>query len=449
MKSSHFRHQYVPVKRVIGVSLFHLGLSNATLSGALPSWCRTGSPMRLIAGLLLLAEIILYCPRLSAQIRPSVPVNPTVGTSQIIVGVSNVQSGPSRSLGQNLLRGSAAYFELVNRGTGIHGRRISIVLKDDRYEPDPAVQNTNELIEKEKAFFLFDYVGTPTLTRVLPLLKYYEEEKIVNVAPFTGADPQRKPPYDKFVFNIRASYREETRALVRYLYAKGYRRIGFLGQADAYGKSGEIGVTDALAELNLKPVEAVSYRRNQPFETDMAAQVSILRQAGADAVIAVGVYGPCGAFIRDARMAGWDVPVANVSFVGAEVLLDKLRETSKTSGKDLTGNLINSQVVPSPDDVRYPLVVDYRAHIAPENYGFVTLEGWLNAVVVTEALRRAGPSPSREDFIRAMESLHGWDPGLGVDLEFSSTNHQGLHRVWLTRTENASWVSDEASEKAR
>ena len=401
--------------------------------------------MKHIASLWLLAGAVLSC----TQIRPSAPKDYGVVNQQIIVGVSNVQSGPSRSLGQNLLRGSAAYFELVNARGGVYGRKISIVLKDDKYEPDPAVQNTNELIEKEKSFFLFDYVGTPTLTRVLPLLKYYEKENIVNVAPFTGADPQRKPPYDKFVFNIRASYREETRALVRYLYDKGYQRIGFLGQADAYGKSGEIGVEDALAELNLKPVETVSYRRNQPFEADMTAQVNILRQAGADAVIAVGVYGSCGAFIRDARMAGWDVTVANVSFVGAEVLLDKLRATSKTAGKDLTANLINSQVVPSPDDVRYPLVVDYRAHLAPENYGFVTMEGWLNAVVVTEALRRAGPSPSRADFIRAMESLHGWDPGLGVNLEFSSTSHQGLHRVWLTRTEKGHWVPEEVPEKAR
>jgi len=370
------------------------------------------------------------------------PGDGTAGGSQIIIGVSNVQSGPSQSLGQNLLRGSTAYFDLVNARGGIYGRKISIVLKDDKYEPDPAVQNTNALIQNENVFFLFDYVGTPTLTRVLPLLKYYETQEVVNVAPFTGADPQRKPPYDKFVFNIRASYREETRALVHYLYNQGHRRFGFLGQADAYGKSGEIGVSDALAELDLKLVETVSYRRNQPFETDMTAQVKILREAGADAVIAVGVYGPCGAFIRDARAAGWDAPVANVSFVGAEVLLDKLRAASKAAGKDLTANLINSQVVPSPDDTRYPLVVDYRSHLAPGNYGFVTLEGWLNAVVVTEALRRAGPSPSREDFIRAMESLHGWDLGLGVSLEFSSTNHQGLHRVWLTHTEHGRWVPE-------
>jgi len=404
--------------------------------------------MRRKAYFLILAGTVLVGGILGAKAWSSGAGEGAAVRPQILIGVSNVQSGPSRSLGQNLLRGSEAYFESINARDGIYGRKITILLKDDKYEPDPAVQNTNELIEKE-VFFLFDYVGTPTLTRVLPLLKYYEKERIVNVAPFSGADPQRRPPYDQFVFNIRASYHEETRALVRYLYGKGYRRIGFFGQADAYGKSGEIGVTDALAELNLTPVESVSYRRNQPFETDMSAQVRILRQAGADAVIAVGVYGPCGAFIRDARMAGWDVPVANVSFVGAEVLLDKLHAASKTTGKDLTANLFNSQVVPSPDDRRYPMVTDYRAHLAPENYGFVTLEGWLNAVVVTEALRRAGPSPSREGFIRAMESLHGWDPGLGVNLEFSSTSHQGLHRVWLTRTENGRWAPEEAPEEKK
>jgi branched-chain amino acid transport system substrate-binding protein len=374
---------------------------------------------------------------------------PSASPGEILIGVSNVQSGPSGALGRGLVHGSRAYFELVNARGGIYGRKITIVLKDDRYEPDPAVQNTNELIENDKVFFLFDYVGTPTLTRVLPLLKYYENEKIVNVAPFTGADPQRKPPYDKFVFNIRASYREETHALVHYLYAKGYRRVGFLGQADPYGKSGEIGVSDALAELNLKPVEVVSYRRNQSFETDMHAQVNLLRAAGADAVISVGVYGPCAAFIRDARTAGWNVPIANVSFVGAESMLEKLRDASKSAGKDLTANLINSDVVPSPADSHYPLVADYNAYLPGEPFRFSTLEGWLNAVVVTEALRRAGAAPSREDFIRAMESLHGWDPGLGIPLEFSPTSHQGLHRVWLTRTENGHWIPEEAPQETK
>jgi branched-chain amino acid transport system substrate-binding protein len=415
-----------------------------------PSQFMTVDSHHLIArvrGLSRLAAVGVSCVwGLSASIDASGgDVASPTNMPAIVVGVSNVQSGPSSDLGHELVLGSQSYFDLINgRDRGIHGRRISILLKDDKYEPDPAVKNTNELIERDKVFFLFDYVGTPTLTRTLPLLRYYQSENIVNVAPLTGADPQRLPPYSQFVFNIRASYREETRSLVRYFYSKGYRKLGIFAQADAYGKSGELGVTDALAAFGLTVVRTVTYRRNQPFEDDMSAQVKLLRDAGVDAVIAVGVYGPSAAFIRDSRMSGWDVPIANLSFVDAVAMLGKLREASRKLGKDLTLNLINGQVVPSPDDLSYPLVAEYRAHTASSDATFIGLEGWLNAVVVTEALRRAGPDPSRASFIRAMESLHGWDPGIGTALEFSPTNHQGLHRVWLTRTASGRWFPEES-----
>lgn len=211
--------------------------------------------MQRLAGLSVFVTGILSSALLAAPVSSPVPEDHNAGSSEIVIGVSDAQSGPSGSLGQGFLRGSAVYFDMVKKKGGIYGRKIRILLKDDKYEPDPVVRNTNELIAKAKVFFLFGYVGTPTLTRVLPLLQYYEKENIVNVAPLTGADPHRKPPYDKFVFNIRASYREETHTLVHYLYQRGFRRIGFLGQADAYGKSGEIGVPDALAELNLELVE--------------------------------------------------------------------------------------------------------------------------------------------------------------------------------------------------
>jgi ABC-type branched-subunit amino acid transport system substrate-binding protein len=386
---------------------------------------------------------LLAVALLAAAAASAADATAAAGPPPIIIGVSNVQTGPSKELGQDLVRGSRSYFDLVNSAGGVFGRQLSILVKDDKYEPDPAVKNTNELIGEDKAFFLFDYVGTPTLTRTLPLLRYYQSENIVNVAPFTGADPQRLPPYNQYVFNIRASYREETGALVRYFLSKGFTKLGIFAQADAYGKSGELGVVDAVTEFGLKVVRVVTYTRNQPFAGDMSAQVKLLREAGVDAVVAVGVYGPAAAFIRDARMSGWNVPIANLSFVNASAMLQTLRDASKAAGKDLTVDLINSQVVPSPDDSRYPLVAEFRAHTQPEDCTFIGLEGWLNAVVVTEALRRAGPNPSRINFIHAMESLHGWDAGLGTPLEFSAANHQGLHRIWLTRTVNGNWVPDE------
>jgi ABC-type branched-subunit amino acid transport system substrate-binding protein len=344
-------------------------------------------------------------------------------------------------LGQQLLEGSTAYLDRVNRMGGIFGRQVKLIVEDDQYEPEPAVQNTNRLITQYNVFFLFDYVGTPTLTRVLPLLKYYETRKIVNVAPLTGADPQRKPPYDRYVFNVRASYEEEARALVGYLYSHGYRKLGFLGQADAFGKSGEGEVTKALAEHGLRLCGSVAYRRNQNADSSMRAQVEMLKQKGADSVIMFGVFGPCAAFIRDARLSGWSVPIANVSFVSSYALLEQLTGYHDSQRRDLTANLLASQVVPSPDQVELPLVADFVRNGPAESRRFITFEGWLNAAVVTEALKRTGPEPTREKFIDAMESLGNWDPGIGVKLQFSKTSHQGMHKVWLTVSRNGRWES--------
>jgi ABC-type branched-subunit amino acid transport system substrate-binding protein len=361
----------------------------------------------------------------------------------ILIGVSCVQSGPSKELGIGLLKGSMAYFDRVNAAGGVHGRSLKVLVKDDRYEPDPAVQNTHDLITKDKVFFLFDYVGTPTLTRTLPLLKYFQDQNIVNVAPFTGADPQRKPPYDQFVFNIRASYRDETKCLVNYLYSRGHRKMGFFGQADAYGKSGEEGVNAALKAYGLEIAGLASYRRNSSFETVMRSQVDIIRRSGATAVIAVGAYSACGAFIRDARMDGWNVPIANVSFVGASTLLSILKEASAKHQMDLTVNLVNSQVVPLPWDTKHPLGAEFCKYVAEEDRTFISLEGWLNAAVVVEALRRAGPLAERKDFIRSMEALGGWDPGIGEKLAFSKVSHQGLRKVWLTRPNRGQWIPED------
>lgn len=362
------------------------------------------------------------------------------GFAPVRIGISNAQTGTSSFLGTQLLAGSQAYFDLINTAGGVYGHKIEIVLEDDGYEPEPAVANTYDLISKHQVFFLFDYVGTPTLTRVLPLLRYYANDKIINVAPLTGAGPQRKPPYDRFVFNIRASYAEETEELVQYLWQHGFRRVGFLGQADAFGKSGETSAVAALAKRGLGLHGIASYRRNQAAGTSMREQVNILRRAGADSVIVFAMHGPCASFIRDARSDGWDVPIASVSLAAADALLSELKQFSKALNRNMTDGLLVSQVVPPPNQVRYPLVAEFRKHVAAENAGFIGLEGWLNAVVAVEALQRMGPSLSRDGFIKALESLGGWDPGVGSRLNFSATSHTGLHRVWLTKADHDTWV---------
>ena len=183
------------------------------------------------------------------------------GDRDIVLGMSAAFRGPSRGLGIELYRGTMAYLEHVNRNGGIDGRKIVIKAYDDGYNPLPAIENTIRLVEKDDPFLLYGYVGTPTVTRILPLLKLYQERKIYLFCPFTGALPQRQPPYDQFVFNLRASYYQETAGLVDHLVDIGRERIAVFYQIDAFGRGGWDGVRTALAGKKLRVVGEATYRR--------------------------------------------------------------------------------------------------------------------------------------------------------------------------------------------
>ena len=381
---------------------------------------------------------------------------PGVSAREIRIGMSAAFKGTAGGLGTEFYRGAQAYYEDVNARGGIYGRTLTVVGYDDNYEPLPCVKNTIQLIEKDNVFFLSNYVGTPTLTRALPVIKRYADQQIILVGNFTGAQPQREAPYVEHVFNIRASYRQEMAALVERFWALGARNLGVYSQADAYGRSGTDGVARALAQRGGKIVAETTYQRGAKFDDDMSPAVNALRRAGADAVLCTGAYQGCGAFVRTARDLGWNVPISNVSFVGSDAMLKMLSAHGKTAGRDYTRALVNSQVVPSYDDLTLPGVVEYRALMERHNpavpaalkdgkyavqpVSFISLEGYVNARVVVEALRRAGPNPTRVTFRQALESLKNFDLGIGAPLSFAPERHQGLDSVYFTRVDGDRWV---------
>jgi ABC-type branched-subunit amino acid transport system substrate-binding protein len=383
------------------------------------------------------------------------PAAPARAEEEILLGMSAAFSGPSRGLGIELYRGSQACFEDVNARGGVHGRKIRLKVYDDGYNPIPAIDNTVRLIEKDNVFLLFGYVGTPTVTRVLPLLKRHSDKDVFLFFPFTGAEPQRQPPYDEFAFNLRASYRQETAGLVNHFLAIGRQRIGYFYQIDAYGRSGWEGVRSALKEKGLRIAAEATYRRGTSFDESLRAQVDILRKADVDAVISVGAYAACAAFIRDARDAGWDVPIANVSFVGSENLLAHLARAGKANDKDYTTNLINSQVVPSYNQLDLPAVRDYRALMKnapppppqfhqddyePLPHSFVSFEGFLNARLLVQVLERLGPRPERKRIRAATEGIEEFDLGIGEPVSFGPRRHQALDTIYYTVVKDGRFV---------
>ena len=375
--------------------------------------------------------------------------------TEITLGMSAAFSGPSRGLGIELYRGAMAYFAHVNQKGGVGGRRIVVKTYDDGYQPNPSVENTVRLILEDRVFALFGYVGTPTVTRVLPLLKKFQNERTYLFFPFTGAQPQRQPPYGDFAFNLRASYRQETAGLVDNFVAVGRRRIGMLYQADAYGRSGWAGVRRALAKHDLAIVGEATYRRGQRFSAVMRPQVEILKEARPDAIICIGAYAACAAFLRDAVDLNLRVPIANLSFVGSENLLNLITESQEDVGL-YTGLLVNSQVVPSYEDSGIPAVREYREMMkqfdpqppaellkeayTPFSHSFVSLEGFLDAKLMVEILRRLGDQPSRAGLEDAVFSVKEFDLGIDEPVSFSEDRRQGLNRVYHTVVDDGRFV---------
>ncbi|HXU91465.1 MAG TPA: ABC transporter substrate-binding protein [Methylomirabilota bacterium] len=387
---------------------------------------------------------------------PAVAAVPGVTAHDIRVGMSAAFRGTAAGLGTEFYRGAQAYYNDVNGKGGVHGRGISVIALDDGYEPIPCVKNTIRLLEKEPVFLLSNYVGTPTLTRALPVIKRYAETQAVLVGNFTGAQPQREAPYAEHVFNIRASYRQEMMALVDRFWQLGARKFGVYYQIDAYGRSGTDGVARGLAQRGVRIVAEATYPRGAKFTDDMTPAVNALRRGGVDVVLCTGAYQGCGAFVRTARDAGWTVPISNLSFVGSEAMLALLVKHGKAVGRDYTRALVNSQVVPSYDDVSLPGVAEYRLlmdrHNPPlpeslrdpsyalQRYSFISLEGFVNAKVIVEALQRTGPQPTRVAFRQALESLRNFDLGIGSSLSFGPERHQGLDSVYFTRVDGERWI---------
>ena len=351
-----------------------------------------------------------------------------LGRRDLVLGQSAPFSGPSAQLGRDYREGAMAWFSELNRRGGVHGRPLRLVSLDDRYEPTLTLSNTRRLIGPDRAFLLFGYVGTPTVKAVLPLL---ESERIPLVAPLTGARLLREP-LQPMVFNLRASYQAEIDRIVNDLVRAGRHRIAVLHQEDAFGEDGLRATRAALARHGLKPVAVAGVQRNSTATDGAAWQ---LQRSNPSAVVIISAYPSSAAFSRSLQQLGSTAQLMNVSFVGTGGLQDAL------SGGRASGIGI-SQVVPFPWDRRVPVVAEYqrlmRRQQRSARYSFTSLEGFLAARWLGEALQRAGANPSREAVVAAFESMDHVDLG-GFRLKLGRGDHQASDFVDLTFLGSQRW----------
>jgi len=374
---------------------------------------------------------------------------------ELVFGMSAAFTGVNGELGMEFYRGMMAYLDHFNGSGGDDAWTIRIIPANDGYNPVPCFQNTIRFIEQDKVFALCSYVGTPTTTRVLPLLQKFEDRNIYMLFPFTGAQPLRTVPFGKYVYNLRASYFDETAGLVDNLLSIGRSRVGVFYQSDAYGRTGWDGVKRALGRYGLTITAEAAYRRGASFDQDFTEEAEHIMAKDVDVIIVIGTYASQGAFIRDARRSGFKGPMAGLSFCDSDKMLELLMEQGRKDEYDYTRDLIHTQVVPSYSDISFPGVRRYREVMGsykgvpmtqaegykPRRFSYVSFEGFLNGVLLGEVVRRMGDYPARERIPEVMESLRNFDLGIGHRVDFGGKRHQGLNAVYFTTVSGGSFSS--------
>ena len=345
---------------------------------------------------------------------------PGVSEREVLIGSCSALEGPSHFLGTETVTGAKAYLDMTNDAGGVDGRKLKLISYDDSYDPAKTEACFNRLME-QKVFALAFFVGTPTAVKYLPLA---ESNKIPLVGLFTGAQTLYVP-LRHWVVNVRASYFDETREQMDGLWGTlGYKKIGVIYPEDPFGAAVLEGVKTALKGHGTEPAATASYPRQT---SQVGGAIDTVKAANPEAVVVVGPANTVAPILKQAHARGWKPLFLTVSFVGTDDLIQE-------AGSDAEGVVV-TQVVPPYYLTEYKTVALYRRTLTKyypsAQPNFVSLEGFVDAMVLVEGMKKAGKELTREGLIRGIESLHEIDMGLGskLKLNYSSKEHKGFDSV--------------------
>ncbi|WP_454765696.1 ABC transporter substrate-binding protein [Cupriavidus campinensis] len=343
---------------------------------------------------------------------------PGISKGTIRIGQSAGVTGPVAGSVKEQIAGAQVYLKTVNANGGVAGRRIELVTYDDGFDAKRTPDNVRKLINEDKVFALFMVRGTPQNESILPIIG---AEKIPLVAPLTGAITLHRP-VNRYVFNVRAKYQDEVARAINHLATSGMNRIAIFYANDGFGQDVFEGFTTALQARGVQPAAAASF--NRPMG-DIAQSVASVHKANPQAVMVIGSGSEAARIIKEMKRAGSEAQFVTLSNNAADSFIKEL-------GDDGRG-LIITQVVPGMNSSQMSVASEYRSmakaqNVDPSNAG---MEGFMSAKVLVEGLRRAGPEPTREKLVAALEGLRDYDLG-GILISYSPTRHTGSSFVEMS-----------------
>ncbi len=354
-----------------------------------------------------------------------------IGTSHaddLVIGQVAPITGVIADTGKDLVLGAQIYFDTVNEQGGVNGRKIVHLVKDDGYKVPETVQAMKDMVANDNVIALVGSAGSAHLSAVLKE-KILSDAGIALVAPYTGSLALREPFADtKNIFHIRASYADEAEKIVDQLMALRTDKIAVFHQGDAFGNAGLDGVVAALKRRGKTIVASASYVANSLPDTGVDEAVKKIAAADPSAVVMWSTSPYSAAFVKKIRPMARIAQFVNVS-VGTQEAISKL------AGPEASRGIGIAQVMPFPYSSAFHVVTEYLTALKKYGHGtkpsYTSLEEYIGAKVLVEALRRAGPNPTREKVYRTLESMNSYDTG-GFVVHFSPTSHTGSDFVEIT-----------------
>jgi len=340
-----------------------------------------------------------------------------VTSNEVVLGQSVYLTGALAELGNDFTNGANAYFRKINDAGGVHGRKVRVVTRDDAYDPQRALGVVHEL--EKKVFALFQFAGTGTVREVSAVAAARQIPLVAAVA--TG--PRLRAEHNPYTWYVRAGSTEELEAIVNHLMTVGNKRVATVHVDAPYGTEG-LEAVQAIVARKGGHLVASAVMKTTGEGADQAARE--LPAAGPQAVVMITVPAASKAFISAAKQVRLRSTLYSLN---AGLPIGAMRDL----GQHAHGVIV-TQVMPSIERQAIPVVREYRQdYLAAGHTGFssASLEGYINAMVMVEALRRAGSNPTRPALARALDSMDSYDVG-GFKVQYSNADHGGSRAVELS-----------------
>lgn len=344
-----------------------------------------------------------------------------VSADKILIGQSNAFSGALTELGREYTLGIKTYFDQVNQNGGVNGRKLELISLDDAYDPKKTLENTKTLINDKKVFALGFYIGAANTEGVIPLLN---ENKIPLIGTLSGADSLRAPTlFSRYLFHTKAGYMHELARMVQQISSTGMKNVAVVFQNNAFGKQGLATINEQLKKQGITPVASVAVETDS---TNIDAALKTVAAQTPSAVVLITAGAVTSNFIRGYSKAAQRAQFYTLSFVATSGLIKDLGELSR--------GIVVTQTSPFPWSVTMPIIKDYQQSMKKagiDNFGMLSMEGYIAARIVVMGLRKAGRDLTRLKFVQALETVNSQDVG-DYNLNYSQSNHNGSSFVDLT-----------------